>query len=126
MPKSRSTQSGLKHRAQRYVSHALVEVKRFKYLPFFCDSAVLLDISVGGFKIEFTAEVQVAPGNQYWLSIPLSPLGIYAPKKLLCKCECRWFDETRYRIGGTFIDLSKTDRMLIEQIVSSLKSRGQL
>ena len=112
---------GAKHRAQRYISHALVEVRRFKILPFFCDSAVLLDISVGGFKLEFTGEVQVAPGNQYWLSIPLSPLGIYAPKRLNCRCECRWFDDTRYRIGGTFIDLSKTDQMLIEQIVSSLK-----
>ena len=115
-----------KARAQRYISHALVEVRRFRFLPLFCESAVLLDISVGGFKLEFTGEVKVIPGNQYWLNIPLSPLGIYAPKKLVCKSECRWFDDTRSRIGGTFIDLSKTEQMLIEQIVSSLKSRGQL
>lgn len=126
MPESRPNQHPLKDRAQRYVSHALVEVRRFKYLPFWCESAVLLDISTGGFKLEFTSETLVAPGNQFWLSIPLAPLGIYAPKKLACKCECRWFDDKRYRIGGTLIDLGKTDQMLIEQIVSSLKSRGQL
>ncbi|NRA65713.1 MAG: PilZ domain-containing protein [Pseudobacteriovorax sp.] len=118
--------SAAKNRAKRYISHALVEVRRFKLLPLFCDSAVLLDISVGGFKLEFTGEIKVSPGSQYWLNIPLSPLGIYAPKKLCCKCECRWFDSSRFRIGGTFIDLTKTDQMLIEQIVASLKSRGQL
>lgn len=116
----------VKERAQRYISHALVEVKRYKHLPLFCYSAVLLDISVGGFKLEFTGEIEVAPGNQYWLNIPLSPLGIYAPKRLLCKCECRWFDKSRFRMGGTFAELTKTDHLLIEQVVSSLKSRGQL
>mgnify|MGYP003684323555 CR=1 FL=1 len=113
-------------RAQRFVSHALVEVRRFKTLPFFCDSAVLLDISTGGFKLEFTGEVTIIPGNQYWLNIPLSPLGIYAPKRLSCRIECRWFDDSRFRIGGTFTELTKTDQLLIEQIVASLKSRGQL
>ena len=122
----KTSQNPSNDRAQRYISHALVEVRRFKSLPIFCDSAVLLDISVGGFKLEFTGEVKVTPGNQYWLSIPLSPLGIYAPKRLTCKCECRWFDSNRFRIGGTFTDLTKTDQMLIEQIVASLKSRGQL
>ena len=115
-----------KPRAQRYVSHALVEVRKVKWLPIFCHSAVLLDISVAGFKLEFTSEVQVSPGNQYWLNIPLSPLGIYAPKRIISKCECRWFDDTRYRIGGVFMDLNKTEYMLIEQVISSLRSRGQL
>ena len=74
-----AAQDSQKQRAHRYISHALVEVRRFKLLPFFCDSAVLLDISASGFKLEFTGEVKVSPGNQYWLNIPLSPLGIYAP-----------------------------------------------
>jgi hypothetical protein len=123
---SKPAEQTVKPRAQRYISHALVEVRRFRILPFFCYSAVLLDISVGGFKLEFTGEIEVAPGNQYWLNIPLSPLGIYAPKRLMCRCECRWFDSSRFRMGGTFVDLSKTDHLLIEQVVSSLKSRGQL
>ena len=115
-----------KVRDRRYISHALVEVRKFKLLPFYCDSAVLLDISIGGFKLEFTGEVKVSPGSQYWLIIPLSPLGIFAPKKLVCRSEVRWFDDSRYRIGGTFINLSKTDQVVIEQIVSSLKGRGQI
>ena len=103
-----------KPRAKRYVSHALVEIRRYKWLPFFCHSAVLLDISTGGFKLEFTGEVEAAPGNQYWLNIPLSPLGIPAPARFICRCECRWFDPHRFRIGGTFLKISSTDQMLIE------------
>lgn len=121
-----SDESVVKPRAKRYVSHALVEMRRFKWLPFFCHSAVLLDISTGGFKLEFTGEVQSAPGSQYWIHIPLAPLGISAPSRLVCHCEVRWFDENRYRIGGTFLQLTKTDHMIIEQIVASLKTRGQL
>ena len=113
-------------RQQRYISHALVEVKRFRVLPFFTYSSVLLDISLGGFKLEFTSEVVISPGTQYWLNIPLSPLGIYAPKKIMCKCECRWYDDSRYRMGGIFIDLTKTDHIIIEQIIDSLKLRDDL
>jgi hypothetical protein len=115
-----------KPRAKRYVSHALVEVRRFKWLPFFCQSAVLLDFSTGGFKLEFTGEVSAPPGAQYWLNIPLGPLGIPAPSRFMCRCECRWFDPQRFRIGGTFMNITNTDHMLIEQIVASLKTRGQL
>jgi len=113
-------------RPDRYLSHALVEVKKFKNLPFFCDSAVLLDLSSGGFKLEFTNEVRVEPGSRYWLSIPLSPLGIYAPKYLQLRSECRWFDDSRFRIGGTFIDLNKKDQMILEQVVENLLSRKQI
>ncbi len=113
-------------REDRFVSHALVEVRKYKLLPFFCDSAVLLDISLAGFKLEFTSEVVAKPGCQYWLTIPLSPLGIYSPSKLTCRAEVRWFDEQRHRIGGVFIDLSKSERMIIEQVITSLKAKGAL
>lgn len=107
-------------RPARITSHALVEVKKCKCLPFWTYSAVLLDISIAGFKIEFTGEVKITPGNEYWLIIPLRPLGIYSPEKLSCKVECRWFDEKRFRVGGVFMSLSKTDSLLIEQILSTL------
>lgn len=110
-------------RQPRYISHALVEVKKIKSLPFFCHSAVLLDISLSGFKLEFTSEVRIEPGARYWLSVPLSPLGIYAPKKLMARCECRWFDDHRFRIGGVFLDLEKTDLIIIEQIIETIKTR---
>jgi hypothetical protein len=113
-------------RQRRYISHALVEVRRFKSLPFFCHSAVLLDMSPGGFKLEFTSDIRVHPGSKSWLSIPLSPLGILDPKLLICQYECRWFDEGRYRMGGIFINLKESDQALLGQIIAGLKERGHL
>lgn len=110
-------------REPRLTSHALVEVRRYRYLPFLAHSAVLLDISLAGFKLEFTGEVKAKPGNQYWLNIPLRPLGIYSPDRLNCKVECRWFDEKRFRIGGVFMSLSKTERLIVEQVLETLKQK---
>ncbi len=116
--------TNLANRPARFTSHALVELKKFKLLPFFVNSAVLLDISVSGFKVEFTAETKVKPGEKFWLSVPLTPLGIYAPTKLLCQGECKWFDDKRFRIGGVFANLDTTDQQIIEQVVETLRSRG--
>jgi len=113
-------------RPARFTSHALVEVHRFKSIPFFRQSAILLDISLGGFKIEFTGETVSAPGKKYWLTIPLSPLGIYAPTKLVCRAEVRWFDQERYRIGGVFMEISKKEQLIIQQVIASLRERGAL
>lgn len=110
-------------RPDRYTSHALVEVRRFRRLPLFCQSAVLLDISISGFKIEFTSEHIVEPGSRYWLNIPLSPLGIYAPRRLNLLGESRWFDQNRFRIGGVFLDLTKRDKIVLEQIIETIHSR---
>jgi hypothetical protein len=113
-------------RDNRYPSHALLEIRQFKHLPFGIHSAVLLDISAGGFKIEYTGEVRTKPGRQFWLSIPLTPLGIYAPSRLQCKGECRWFDEKRFRVGGVFTSLTKADRLIIDQVIETLKRRGAI
>jgi hypothetical protein len=110
-------------RENRYTSHALVEFRKFKVLPIGIHSAILLDISLGGFKIELTGDKKVRTGENFWLHIPLAPLGIYAPTRLMCRGECRWFDGERYRVGGVFTDLSKTDRMIIDQIVETMKQR---
>lgn len=114
------------NRPLRVTSHALVDVKRFKHLPIFAYSAVLLDISLGGYKLEFTGEVEAKPGSVYWLSIPLRPLGIYSPERLSLKTEIRWFDNQRYRIGGVFMTLTKSERLIIEQILDALKGRGMI
>jgi hypothetical protein len=121
---SNEQQRDITQRDPRFPSHALVEIRKFKHLPFFIESAVLLDISLSGFKVEFTGEVTARPGNQYWLNVPLTPLGIYAPARLLVKGECRWFDDNRFRIGGIFMELSDTEKMIIDQIVDTLKKRG--
>ncbi len=111
-------------RAERFVSHALVEVRKYRHLPFFVDSAVSLDISIGGFKIEFTSDRVAKPGEKFFLSIPLSPLGIFAPARLTAKGECRWFDGKRYRVGGTFSGITDSDRMVIQRVVENLQQRG--
>ena len=126
MPNDDASNQNLQQRENRYPSHALVELRKYKHLPFFVHSAVLLDISLGGFKIEFTGEVAAKPGDNYWLNIPLTPLGIYAPNRLLCRGECRWFDEKRFRVGGVFMQLTKSDHNIIEQVVETLKKRGAL
>lgn len=113
-------------RPARYLSHAIVEVRRFKHFPFFAKSGILLDISLGGFKLEFTSEVHSHPGAQYWLNIPLAPLGIFAPSRLLCQAECRWFDEKRFRIGGVFTELSQTDRQIMQHVIETLGARGNV
>jgi hypothetical protein len=113
-------------RENRYASHALVELRKFKHLPFKIYSAVLLDISLGGFKAEFTGEVKARPGEAFWIHIPLTPLGIYAPTRILCRGECRWYDTKKFRVGGVFIDLTKTERHIIEQVVETMKARGSL
>ena len=102
------------------------ELRRFRHLPIGVHSAVLLDISLGGFKIEFTGDAVIKPGASFWLSIPLTPLGIYAPVRLMCKGECRWFDGKRYRLGGVFTELSKTERHIVDQVVETLRQRGAL
>ena len=126
LPEETTEDPILQNRPKRFLSHTLVELRKFKRLPFLCHSAVVLDISSGGFKLEFTGETISAPGRRYWLHIPLEPLGIYAPKRLMSRVEVRWFDETRFRIGGTFTDLSKTERLVVEQTIESLKQHGQI
>lgn len=121
-----SDDSVQQNRAKRFLSHTLVELRQFKRLPFFCSSAVVLDISSGGFKLEFTGETLSVPGKRYWLHIPLTPLGIPSPRTFSCLCECRWFDPKRFRMGGSFVNLSAEDHKLIEVIMNSIKTRGQL
>jgi hypothetical protein len=112
-------------RAERLTSHAVAEVRRFRYLPFFVESAVLLDLSPGGFKLEFTGESEAHAGIRYWLHIPLKPLGIDQPKSFICRAECRWFDEVRFRMGGVFVSLSEEQKQILERILRSLQDKFQ-
>jgi hypothetical protein len=111
-------------RPNRFISHTLIEIRKYKILPFYVHSAVLLDISLGGFKAEFTAENITKMGDIFWLSIPLSPLGIYAPGRLLLHAQCRWFDPTKFRLGGVFIELKKSDKIILEQVIETIQDQG--
>jgi hypothetical protein len=107
-------------RAARYPSHALIEVRRFRRLPIFSHSGVLLDISQAGFKIEFVGEQIASVGDRFWLRVPLKPLGIIGREALLCRIEVRWFDAERYRIGGVFINLERIQEHIIQQVIESI------
>lgn len=111
-------------RQKRYQSHALVDFKKNRWLPIGIHSGVLLDLSMSGFKMEFTGEVKANSGSTYWISIPLSPLGILAPAKFNAKIKCRWFDQERYRIGGTFSNLSESDKLILQKVIEKLDERG--
>jgi hypothetical protein len=112
-----------RQRPDRFTSHALVEIRKFKNFPFFCHSGVLLDLSLAGFKLEFTGEEVAQAGDRYWLCIPLGPLGILGPSRLLCRIEVRWYDPKRRRIGGVFMELDRLQQTIIEQVVESLRER---
>lgn len=111
-------------RKTRFSSPALVDIHPFRFLPLFTRRAVLLDISEVGFKIEFSDAVTSKPGQIYWLSIPLTPLGIPEPTKLTCKIECRWFDPKKFRVGGTFVGLSAKEKLLMELVVEKLRKKA--
>lgn len=112
-------------RPERFISHALVEIRRFKRLPFSVHSGILLDMSTAGFKAELTTNsVKLSPGDSLWMHVPLSPLGIRGLKDLSCRIELRWFDEGSARLGGIFVDLDPLSKMIIEQIVARLRENG--
>lgn len=113
------------NRPDRFSSHTLVEIRRFKNLPFFVQSAVLLDISLGGFKAEYTGEIQSKKGQIFWISIPLAPLGIYAPSRLMLLGQCRWYDPDRFRLGGVFVEVKKADKIILEQVIEAVQMRSR-
>lgn len=111
-------------RPDRFASHTLIEIRKYKLLPFFVRSAVLLDISLGGFKAEFTGENISKAGDIFWISIPLTPLGIFAPNRLLLYAQCRWFDQEKFRLGGVFVELKKSDKIILEQVIETIQNQG--
>lgn len=121
---SELAQKSQPNRPNRFSSHTLVEIRRFKNLPFFVQSAVLLDISLGGFKAEFTGEAKAKKGQIFWISIPLAPIGIYAPSRLIVLGQCRWYDPDRCRLGGVFVEVPKADKIVLEQVIETVQARN--
>jgi hypothetical protein len=123
MPSTQNEQP-LKSREERVTSHTLAELKKYRWLPFFTHSAVLLDISRSGFKLELTGEAHVEPNTIFWLNIPLTPMGIMIPKQVTLKVQCKWFDNKRYRMGGVFANPDQLDQKIMDEIIHSIKDRG--
>ncbi len=108
-------------RPTRVVSYFLVNIKKYRYLPFFSScSAVLLDISFSGLKLNIEGDYKLSSGQQFWLSIPLAPVGIFSPSKLVIRCECKWFDSAKMRAGCIFVNPNQKEERLIDQIITQL------
>lgn len=118
--------ANMTERADRFQSHALVELRKFRWFSWLQKSAVLLDLSQGGFKLEFTAPTTVRSGERLWLTIPLRPLGVMGPPAVVLRIEVKWFDQGRGRVGGIFIKSSPVERMLLAQVMENLRQRGLL
>lgn len=111
-------------RAKRIESHALVDVKTSVWNPLSVSSAVLLDLSWQGFKIEFVNPVKIKPGSRLTMTVPLSSFGILAPAKLKLKIQVKWYDPRMLRAGGIFEPESHEQDYLIQKIIDVLTLRG--
>jgi hypothetical protein len=111
-------------RAKRIESHALVDVKMSAWNPLSVASAVLLDLSWQGFKIEFVNPVKLKPGSRLTMNVPLASFGILAPAKLKLKIQVKWYDARMLRAGGIFEPESHEQDYLIQKIIDVLTLRG--
>ncbi len=111
-------------RPERVISHALVEIRRYRWWPLGVHSAVLLDLSPQGFKAEFTGKVSCKTDETFWMQIPLSPFGIAGPGDVLLKIVIKWFDPTKMRIGGVFEMVEPTQSAFLEKIIEKVKAQA--
>lgn len=107
-------------RPDRFFSHAVIEVRRSRWLPFFFHSGILLDLSEGGFKVEIMGSFKFRPQDQLWLRLPLAGFGIRDLQKIDLHSEVKWVDETNSRIGGIFTALDEDQKSVINRILESL------
>jgi hypothetical protein len=116
-----NTDSESSIRPERVISHALVELRRRSWWPFGIKSAVLLDVSESGFKIEFTGKADYSKGEQLILSIPLTPFGISAPRAISVPVEVVWFDQEKMRCGGVFKNSDPSVALFVRKIMEVSK-----
>jgi len=109
-------------RFPRFQSHALVDVRTSRWNPFATSSAVLLDLSLEGFKVEFVNRLKLSVGQRVQLIVPLAPFQILSPSHLDLPVELKWFDEKALRAGGVFTQLSDIEGHTIEKLIDRLLS----
>lgn len=112
-------------RPPRFESHALVEVRSRFWNPFSRSSAVLLDISWKGFKIEFPTPPKLRPGLSLVLVVPLAPFNVLSPARVKLRIVLKWFDAQAGRAGGIFERLGAEETFVLEKIITRL-ARGDV
>jgi hypothetical protein len=118
---ARPGEKGFKGREHRFESHALIEVQLQWWNPFSKHSAVLLDLSASGCKIEFVNPIKLTTQKKVQLHIPLTPFGIDSITVLHAQAEVKWFDVTCLRCGCVFIQLDETKKYAIEQALNRIE-----
>jgi len=120
-----NSSSDIGRNTKRFDSHNLVEVSLSKWNFLNTESAVLLDISETGCKIEFVSNIKpLKKGDVIILSILLSPFNIFAPNKLKLKFMIKWFDTKTLRSGGIFISVEKEQIIILDQIINKVINKG--
>jgi hypothetical protein len=89
-------------------------MRRFSWLPFWSDTALLLDLSYHGLKAEFTGERKATVGATYTVVLPLG-----LSTGLVLRVVCRWFDPQTYRFGCEFHGLSSEAKAILRQALES-------
>ncbi len=110
-------------RPDRFFSHAVIEARSVRWLPIFCQSGILLDLSQAGFKIEIMGAVKHKAGDRFWLHIPLAGFGITELSALDLRAEVKWIDPELSRMGGVFIDTDSSSKELIDRMLGKLSSQ---
>ena len=110
-------------RSERVMSHALVELRSNNWWPFGVKSAVLLDLSASGFKIELTGPADIKLETIHLLTIPLRPFGLATPSYIQTKVRIKWFQKDKMRIGGTFENIKPSDTLFLDRIISFVKEQ---
>lgn len=124
MEERQGSESSQSTRPTRYMSHALVEIRRYRWWPLGVQSAVLLDLSTQGFKAEFTGRTSCKSEESYWMHVPLSPFQIAGPSDILLRITIKWFDESKMRIGGVFELADAHQMVFLEQLIEKIKSQA--
>ena len=107
-------------RAPRFRSHALVDMRLSQWNPFSTVSAVLLDLSWQGFKVEFVNSIKLRPGAELAMIIPLAPFRIQSPSSIKMRVVVKWIDARNFRAGGIFVAQTDQHRHLIDTILLNL------
>ncbi len=109
---------------QRLLSHTIIDVRPFRYLPLFTQSSHLLDISSGGVLLEFITTPRITAGKKYWMIGHLTPLGIGDVRRLECYLECRWVNADKCRVGGSFVGLDAKEQHVIAQVLQHIRDKS--
>lgn len=110
-------------RLARVTSHALVDVKTNRWNPFSKLSAVLLDVTLMGFKIEFIENVNIARNSELSFIIPLAPFEIYEQVSLKLRGHVKWFNLESMRAGGVFVSTSTQEEQMLTQVIAFLRAK---